>query len=495
MTLATLAQQFGLLLWPASTALASGIQADSRLLQAGQIFAALKGTASDGIDHVPAAVAKGAVAVLCSAEGAARLSAGGQPPVPVLVATEPRAALARLAAAFHPAVPQVIGAVTGTNGKTSTATFLRQIWAGCGYSAASFGTTGITLPAGVTLDSGLAINHTTPDPVMLHRLLAGLGQAGIDHVAIEASSHGLAQFRLEGVKGLAAVGFTNLTRDHLDYHGSFENYAAAKLRLFTEVAPTGAAAVINAEDPLAPLFTGMAAARGLRVIRYGADAADLALLAARPMPSGLAVELRVFGQRLTIELPLVGRFQAMNALCALGMALGSGADQAKALAELPRLAGVPGRMQAAGHTAQGAGVYVDYAHTPDALTTALTALRPHVSGRLHVVFGAGGNRDSGKRPLMGRAAAAAADVVIVTDDNPRHEDPASIRAMVRAGCPMAQEIGDRGAAIAAAIAGLRAGDALLIAGKGHEAGQIVGDTVLPFDDLSVARALLSGGRA
>jgi UDP-N-acetylmuramoyl-L-alanyl-D-glutamate--2,6-diaminopimelate ligase len=374
-------------------------------------------------------------------------------------------------------------AVTGTNGKTSTADFLRQIWTLAGAKAASLGTLGLIAPG---FDAGPGL--TTPDPVALAATLRRLARAGVQHAAMEASSHGLDQFRLDGVR-LAAGAFTNLTRDHLDYHGSLEVYRAAKLRLFAELLPEGAPVVFStALDVESRAALGeIARRRRLALHSVGEDGAAIRLLRTIPRPAGQVLDLVAHGVRHEIEIALPGRFQADNALVAAMLAEATGTSGA--LATLPGLVGVRGRMELAARLDGGAAVYVDYAHTPDALERLLTALRPHTAGRLLVVFGAGGDRDRGKRPLMGQAAARLADIAIVTDDNPRTEDAAAIRAEVLAGCPDAIEIGDRRAAIAAGLAGLRAGDVLVVAGKGHEQGQTIGTTTIPFDDVAMVRAL------
>jgi UDP-N-acetylmuramoyl-L-alanyl-D-glutamate--2,6-diaminopimelate ligase len=459
----------------------AGITADSRQVKPGFLFAALRGAKMDGRAFAAEAVAKGAVAILTDDAAALALDAEARRRTAILVDANPHRRLALLAARFHDRQPRTIAAVTGTNGKTSVAHFTREIWTALGYRAASLGTLGLVGPEGRRAGS-----LTTPDPVALHRDLAVLAEEGVEHVAIEASSHGLAQFRLDGV-GLAAAAFTNLTRDHLDYHGDMESYRAAKERLFAELLPSGGA-VLNTDSPEYPRLFALCRERGHRVIGYGTAAeADLRLVRRNPSRSGQRLRLDIFGRAHGIDLPLVGEFQAMNVLAALGLAIATGTDAVAAAAALPRLSGVPGRMQFVGETGAGGAVFVDYAHTPDALATVLWALRPHAEGRLVALFGAGGDRDRGKRPLMGKAAAGLADLVYVTDDNPRSEPPAEIRRAILAAAPGAVEIGDRRAAIFAAVADLRAGDVLAIAGKGHETGQIVAGEVLPFDDAVVAR--------
>ena len=471
----------------------TGLSVDSRRVEPGHLFAALPGSLVHGAAFVPFALRMGAAAVLTDPEGLAlaEAEARGPLPVPVVLADNPRRLLAIAAARWAGVQPEVVVAVTGTNGKTSTATFTRQIWEALGETAVNFGTTGVEGAVAAPL------RHTTPEPIELHRLLADLVDQGVTHAAMEASSHGLDQRRLDGVR-LAAAGFTNVTRDHLDYHPTFEAYFEAKLGLFSRVLPRGGTAVVNMDDPHGARVVEVAEARGARILRVGrAEGCDLRLVAQRFDATGQETLFDWRGQRREARFELIGGFQASNALMAAGLAIGSGSEPAAVLDALPELRTVRGRMQRAATRANGASVFVDYAHTPDALATALAALRPHVMGRLLVVFGAGGDRDTGKRPLMGEAAAAGADVVFVTDDNPRSEDPAAIRAAVRAGCPEATEIGDRAEAILTAVDALLPGDALLIAGKGHETGQTIGQDVLPFDDLeqaSVAVAAPDGFR-
>lgn len=458
----------------------SGIVADSRAVTPGCLFAALPGSRHDGRAYIGEAVARGAVAVLAPPGTAWPEGVAARP---LLTDPEPRRALARAAAVLAGAQPECVVAVTGTNGKTSTVDFLRQIWTLAGKRAASLGTLGLIAP-GFPSGAGL----TTPDPVALARQLAALARAGIGHAALEASSHGLDQYRLDGVR-LAAAGFSNLTRDHLDYHGSLDAYRAAKLRLFAELLPRGAPAVANADMEPATLaaLAAIARARRLDFRTVGEAGADIRLLRAVPLARGQALELATPAGRVEVELALPGRFQADNVLLAAALAAACG--EAGALGLLEKLTGVRGRMERAAVLPNGAAAYVDYAHTPDALERLLAALRPHARGRLVVVFGAGGDRDAGKRPLMGAAAARGADRVIVTDDNPRTENPAAIRAAVRAGCPEAEEIGDRAQAIASGLAMLGPEDVLAVAGKGHEQGQIIGEAVLPFDDAAVIRRL------
>ena len=457
-----------------------GLTADSRAVAPGFLFAALPGTQADGLDYAAEAARRGAVCVLGRPDP--RLDALA---VPTLADPEPRRRFALLAARFYGRQPRTVVAVTGTNGKSSVADFTRQLWAGLGHKSASLGTLGVLREGAET-----PLQHTTPEPATLHRLLRELADEGVDCAAIEASSHGLDQNRLDGVD-VAAGAFTSFSRDHLDYHATAEDYLAAKLRLFGAVMPEGRTAVLNADMDEFAEAAALCARRRQRVISYGARGDALKLRAREPRAAGQRLDLEAFGLRSEIELPLVGEFQAMNALCALGLVVATGAEAEPALALLPRLAGVRGRLERVGALAGGGAVYVDYAHTPDALEKALNALRPHASGRLVVVFGCGGNRDRGKRPQMGKVAAALANRVIVTDDNPRRERPESIRSEILAGCPAAEEIGDRAAAIRAGLHGLGSDDLLLIAGKGHERGQTIGDQTHPFDDAQEARAALA----
>ncbi|WPB84405.1 UDP-N-acetylmuramoyl-L-alanyl-D-glutamate--2,6-diaminopimelate ligase [Sediminicoccus rosea] len=463
-----------------------GVTADSRAVQPGWLFAALPGARADGTRFIADAVAAGAAAILAP-EGTAWPE--GAPPRPLLASPDPRRALALIAAAFHGAQPERVVAITGTNGKTSTADFLRQLM---GEKAASLGTLGLVAPG---FPPGESL--TTPDPVKLHATLAALHRAGINDLAMEASSHGLDQRRLDGVR-LAAAAFTNLTRDHLDYHGSMEAYRAAKLRLFDTLLPAGAPAVLHTEMDAATLaaLRGIVAARGLRGIEVGEAGCHLRLLSQRALPGGQVLLLEGFGARAEVTLAVPGRFQADNAMVAAALAIGLGHAPAEVITGLARLAPVRGRMELAATLPNGAAVYVDYAHTPDALSRLLAALRPHLGagGKLHVLFGAGGDRDPGKRPLMGAAAAAGADMVWVTDDNPRSEDPAAIRSAILAAAPGARNAGERAGAIARALDALGPGDVLAVAGKGHESGQTIAGVTTPFDDAEVVRRL-AGGRA
>jgi len=463
----------------------AGIAVDSREVRPGFVFVAVPGTRLDGAAFAQYAIRQGAVAVVATLAGLETIRATVPDlPVPVFLSETPRAVLARMAARWHGAQPDTVAAVTGTNGKTSVAQFLMQIWRASGHEAAALGTLGVT---GQGVEAPLA--HTTPDPLVLHAALARLAERGCTHAALEASSHGLAQHRLDGVR-LAAAALTNITRDHMDYHASHADYVAAKLGLFGAVLPEGGVAVLNAGDPVFAEASALARRRAQRVIAVGRGAeADLRIADQAFTPTGQRLTLHWQGRAHTVALDLVGAFQAENVAIAAALALATGSPAETVFAALPGLTGVPGRMQRVARRANGASVYVDYAHTPDALASALAALRPHCTGRLAVVFGAGGDRDPGKRVLMGRAAAAGAETVIVTDDNPRTEDPAAIRRQVLAGCPEASEIADRAAAILAAVDALDGpGDVALIAGKGHETGQVIGAETRPFDDAAQARA-------
>lgn len=457
----------------------TGLTADSRAVEPGFLFAALPGSHEDGRAYIADAVDRGAAAILAPDGTSCDVEA-----VQLITDRNPRKLFAHLASRYFKVQPEVTVAVTGTNGKTSVAQFVRQIWSLAGLEAAALGTLGIVSDA-----LQAPGNLTTPDPVSLHKLLADIAGRGIDHLALEASSHGLDQFRLDGVRVCAAA-FTNLSRDHLDYHSSMENYLKAKERLFSDVLIPGGVAVLNADVEQRDILEKTCSAQGHSVITYGYDGDSVRLLRSLPTARGQLLDLEIFGKAERIELPLAGTFQAMNALCAAGLALATGVSTNDVLQALENLSSVPGRLELVGQRDNGASVYVDYAHTPDALITTLKALRPHASSKLVVVFGAGGDRDTGKRPLMGQAAAEFADVVCVTDDNPRTEDPAKIRSSIIAECKDAIELSDRAEAIETAISQLEKGDVLLIAGKGHETGQIVGDAVLPFDDRKVAQTAL-----
>ena len=457
----------------------TGFAIDHRKVAPGTIFGAFPGTRFNGEDFIADAVKAGAVAVV------ARPQAKVEGAVHV-VDEEPRRAFAALAARFFQPVPETVVAVTGTNGKTSTVEMTRQIWRMAGYSAASIGTLGVT-----TADESVSTGLTTPDIVTFLSNMTGLAREGVTHVAYEASSHGLSQYRNEGLR-VGAGAFTNLSRDHLDYHATMDDYFAAKMRLFDHVVEESGTAVVWMDDEWSERAVEHVRRRGLRLLSVGEQGTGIRLLARTPTQLGQTLEIEFEGKGRKINLPLIGAYQAANALVSAGLAIASGTEAAKVFEALARLQPVRGRLERAAINRAGAPVYVDYAHTPDAIEAAIAALRPHTKGRLITVFGAGGDRDGGKRPEMGRAACAGSDLVIVTDDNPRGEDPADIRAAVMAGCDgKAREIGDRRAAIAAAIAEAGRDDIVLVAGKGHEQGQIVGrgdaTRVLPFDDVQVAR--------
>ncbi|ALG70953.1 UDP-N-acetylmuramoylalanyl-D-glutamate--2,6-diaminopimelate ligase [Azospirillum thiophilum] len=467
----------------------AGLTADSRAVRPGFVFAALSGVKTDGRAFIADALAKGAVAVLAP-EGTvlpADSATTHSTTAVLLTDPQPRLAFARMAAAFHGGrQPGTVVAVTGTNGKTSTVQFAAQIWTHMGLAAGSMGTLGLIGP-GLKGYGGM----TTPDPVSLHRDLAAAKEAGIDHLAMEASSHGLEQFRLDGV-AIKAAGFTNLTLDHLDYHGTMDAYRDAKAMLFQRILPTGCTAVLNADSDDFHFFAAICNERGHRVLSYGLAGTGLRVTGVEALAHGQRLCLSVLGHEVTVDLPLAGRFQAWNVLCALGLVIGSGGDVEQALAALPTLEGVPGRLQHVATHPNGAAVYVDFAHTPDALETVLLALRSHASRHLVTVFGCGGDRDRTKRPVMGALAARLADRAIVTDDNPRTENPAFVRSEVLAGAAgelagRLEEIGDRAEAIRTAVQQLQPGDVLVIAGKGHEQGQTIGTEVRPFDDADEAR--------
>ncbi len=456
-----------------------GLTADSRGVRPGYAFFAVPGSKRDGASFVPEALSKGAAAVV--AESApAHLPAG----VALAVVPRIRPALAEAAARFAGRQPATVVAVTGTSGKTSVAAFVRQIWLGEGRRAASLGTLGVVAPGGEVYGS-----LTTPDPVALHATLRDLAGDGVTHVALEASSHGLDQHRLDAVR-LAAGAFTNLSRDHLDYHPDVDHYLTAKLRLFEALLSPGQPAVIDADSDAAPRVVAAAEARGLEVFTVGAKGSHLRLESA--VPEGFATRLGVSyrDERIDVALPLAGAFQVSNALVAAGLCLATGSEPQAVFGALARLAGAPGRLQRVGES-RGAPVFVDYAHKPDALQNVLATLRPYASKRLVVVFGCGGDRDPGKRPIMGEIASRLADVVIVTDDNPRSENPAAIRAAILAAAPHAKDIGDRAEAIRAGVALLGPGDVLVVAGKGHETGQIVGTETLPFSDADAVSAAIA----
>jgi len=452
----------------------TGFAIDHRKVAPGTVFGAFRGTRFNGEDYIAEAVARGAIAVVArpevTVEGAAHIASD-----------HPRTEFARIAARFFAPFPETSVAVTGTNGKTSTVEMVRQLWRMAGHHAASIGTLGVTT-AGETASTGL----TTPDVVTFLSNVAGLAREGVTHLAFEASSHGLSQYRTEGLP-VAAAAFTNLSRDHLDYHKDMADYLTAKLRLFADVLDPGGTAVVWADDAYSERVIDIARMRGNPIITVGEHGDTIRLVSREPTLLDQKLEIAFGGESYRVGLPLIGGYQAANALIAAGLVIATGGDPAQTFANLARLQPVRGRLERAAISKTGAPVYVDYAHTPDAIEAAIAALKPHAAGQLILVFGAGGDRDVGKREPMGQAAVAGADLVIVTDDNPRGEDAASIRRDVMKGCPDATEIGDRRAAIMAAVAAAGPEDIVLIAGKGHEQGQIVGDMVLPFDDVSVAR--------
>jgi len=456
----------------------AGIAMDSRVVKPGDVFFALAGIKTDGARFIDQAIASGAAAVVSD-----RIPEGDDR-VPFIAVSNPRRALALAAARFYARQPATIAAVTGTSGKTSVAVFTRQIWQMLGYPSASIGTIGLVSPKRAVYGS-----LTTPDPIALHRSLDELAGEGVTHLAIEASSHGLDQHRLDGVR-VSVGAFTNLSRDHMDYHPTVEHYLAAKLRLFNDLIVDGGAAVIVADHEQSQAVIDAARQRKLRIVTVGRKGDGIKLVDAALDGFAQMLTLEHEGKLHRVRLPLVGEFQIENALVAAGLVIAVGSDATRVFAALENLQGAPGRLELVGEH-NGAPVFVDYAHKPDALAKALEALRPYTRRKLVVVFGAGGDRDAGKRPLMGAIAAENADIVIVTDDNPRSENPATIRAAIMAAAKGAQNIGDRAEAIRAAIAGLQKGDALLIAGKGHETGQIIGDRVLPFSDHDAAAAALA----
>lgn len=460
----------------------TGVTADSRKVAPGSLFVALPGTAADGRAFIPQALSQGAAAVLAPADTDAALA-------PVLITSgDVRRAYAIAARSFYGAQPATCVAVTGTNGKTSVAAFCRQIWAALGRSSASMGTLGVLQQTGNVNQALTGPGLTSPDAADAARMLAQLAADGVTHLALEASSHGIDQRRIDGVT-LKAAAFTNLTQDHLDYHGTMDDYRAAKLRLFETLLPRGRTAVLNADSDAYSSFASASIMSGLGVMGVGERGRDLTLVARRAMPDGQRLTIDAQGETHEVLLPLAGAFQASNALVAAGLCIAAGEDAGQVLAAMERIEGAQGRLQRIPGPGKG-DVYVDYAHTPDGLETVLKALRPHATGRLIVVFGAGGDRDRAKRPIMGEIAGRLADMAVVTDDNPRSEDPAAIRKAVREGCPSAIEIGDRRQAIRHAIAAMRDGDVVVIAGKGHEQGQIVGGVTHPFDDATEAAEAL-----
>ena len=453
-----------------------GLSADSRLIKPGMVFAALPGTAMDGRDFIPQAISNGAVAIL-SVEGV-------KASVPVISVPKPRLVYSQVAAKLYPGQPATLVAMTGTNGKSSTVDFLRQIWAYAGFNAACFGTLGVTSSTGYK-----PMTHTTPDALALHQTLSELAAEGVTHAAMEASSHGLKQYRMDAVK-VSASGFSNLTQDHFDYHPSLQDYFMSKARLFIDLTPRGAPVVINTNDKYGAHLVEVCEGLGHDILQVGWTGSDIRIDEVMPHASGQHLTLVVKGKRHKVDLPLAGEFQALNAVAALGLAMKTGVDVEQAVEALGHLKGVAGRLELAG-VKNGAPVYVDFAHTEDGLDKLLRSVRSHTAGEVIIVFGCGGDRDPDKRQKMGRVAAKLADQVIVTDDNPRTEEAALIRNAVLKGCPNATEIGDRAEAIAEGIRRLKPQDCLVIAGKGHEQGQIVGTKVILFSDVDVAREHLS----
>ncbi|NEI71249.1 UDP-N-acetylmuramoyl-L-alanyl-D-glutamate--2,6-diaminopimelate ligase [Rhizobium lusitanum] len=457
----------------------SGISADSRKVSPGMAFVAVAGTKADGASFIADAVSRGASVVVAGHQA----DAGS---VPVLQVSEPRRFLSIAASRFFGRQPETMVAVTGTAGKTSVASFTRQIWAHAGHPAAMIGTTGVVSP---TRNEYGAL--TTPDPVSLHELLAELAEEGVTHAAMEASSHGLDQFRLDGVR-LAAAAFTNLGRDHMDYHPTVEDYMAAKMRLFRDLLPKGSPAVIFADDAWSAQAIAAARDAGQDVRTVGRKGSFLTLKRVEHFRHKQIAEVHIGGDISEVHIPLAGDFQIANALVAAGLAISTGVAAPVAMAALEKLVGASGRLELVGHTHDGALAYVDYAHKPDALENVLNSVRPFTTGRVVVVFGCGGDRDRGKRPIMGEIACRLADVVIVTDDNPRSEDPAAIRSEIMAAAACATEIGDRAEAIRNAVGLLKSGDTLIVAGKGHEEGQTIGGVTLPFSDHVELRKALEG---
>lgn len=460
-----------------SHVLITDITSDSREVKQGTLFVAMTGTQADGAQYVPDATRRGAAAILLASTARVDMAAS----VPVVRVSDVRAAISTLAAAMYRAQPPYVFAVTGTDGKTSTAEFTRQLAELSGHKAASLGTLGLRSPV-AALNKQFSALNTSPEPVLMHRTLSLLADAGVTHVAIEASSHGLDQKRLDGLK-LTAAAFTNLARDHLDYHGTVEAYAKAKQRLFDVLLPAESTAVLNRDDAQFGALAAICKTRGIRVTSFGYDKkSDLQIAQVTPHAGGLKATVIIDGKTYDLDLPFYGAFQLSNMLAAAGMLAGAGMEMVTLLAFFPKLKGVPGRLEKVAVSAKGAPIFVDYAHTPAALANILKTLRAHTTGKLVVVFGCGGDRDQGKRPEMGAAAAQYADIAIVTDDNPRSEDPAAIRAAILAAAPKAQDIGDRAQAIRTAISQLSGGDVLVVAGKGHETTQTLGKQIIHFSD-------------
>ncbi|MFD2206336.1 UDP-N-acetylmuramoyl-L-alanyl-D-glutamate--2,6-diaminopimelate ligase [Kiloniella antarctica] len=463
----------------------TGLSLDSRKIKPGYLFAALPPSTDsglDGCDFISQALKAGAGALLVPA---GKDISDCEPQVPVITSPNPRQVIALMAAAFSAQQPENLVAITGTNGKTSVATFTRQIWEKLGHKAASLGTLGLYPP-----QPNAPAALTTPDSIELFTCLKGLSEQDFTHLALEASSHGLDQYRLDGLKPKAAA-FTNLSQDHLDYHKDMESYLQAKLRLFENLLPEGGTAVLNADMLEFDQIRSICEKRKHKIISYGHNISDLQVVEQRPTTDGQELKLSLFGKTTHLKLTLTGSFQAGNIMASVGLALGCGASLPAIVDTLPKLSGVPGRAEKVGTSAKGGTVYVDFAHTPDAVEAIINALRPHTRKKLSIVVGCGGDRDPGKRPLMGGIADKLADRAYITDDNPRSEDPASIRAQAMSAAPNAIEVNDRRKAIFKAVSDLNDGDLLIIAGKGHESGQIIGDKVLPFDDRDVAREAIA----
>lgn len=461
---------------------ATGLTCDSRAVEPGMIFAALPGTIADGRDYIPQAIEKGAVAVIS-------LTGTDTNGATLIEDDNPRLRYAKMAQAFYPKQPKTLVAMTGTNGKSSTVEFLRQIWAYAGYNSACFGTLGVMSSKGYA-----PMSHTTPDAVALHKTLNDLAQHGVTHAAMEASSHGLAQYRMDAVS-VVASGFSNLTQDHFDYHDGMDDYFEAKARLFSELTPNDAPVVINVDGEWGQKLAKRCGSRGQSVVRIGWAGEDIRIDELMPHSASQDMTLVISGKHYKVNLPLAGEFQSLNAVQAFALALQTGVSLEQGLAGLEALTGVAGRLERAGQTKEGAPVFIDFAHTEDGLEKLLRSVRPHTMGKIVIVFGCGGDRDPDKRPKMGAVAARLADDIIVTDDNPRTENAETIRAAVMVGCPDADNIGDRETAIRAGIERLGPQDCLVIAGKGHESGQIVGTEIIPFSDVDVARRILAEGRS
>lgn len=460
----------------------SSVELNSAKLRAGALFIAVTGKNADGRQYIPDALQKGAAAVVFAGDYTPPADSKA---VFVRLEGDMRRHAAAIAANFYPLQPRYVSAVTGTNGKTSIADFTRQIMTFLGHKSASIGTIGL-ICEGVDKVETL----TTPDTVTLHHMLSDLAAQGVEYVSMEASSIGIEQYRLDGLR-IQAAGFTNLTQDHLDYHLTMQNYLKAKEQLFSRVIMSNGSAVLNADIAEYEQLADICAQRGVRVISYGQKGEDLRLLGRDVHATGQTLRLRLLGREYVVELPLIGTFQAMNVLCAIGMIAALVGFDEKILSYIPQIKGAPGRLDLAGKLKNGAAVYVDYAHTPDALENVLKTARAHTLGKLWIVFGCGGDRDKLKRPIMGKIAAELADKVIVTDDNPRTENPEVIRSEILDACPKARNIGDRILAIKTAISGLQAGDVLILAGKGHESGQKIGDRIIPMNDIDEAKKAIA----